>query len=241
MDDVMKTRQPELSDETVERAEQEAESKASLGMLAYERLREAIHEGRLRPGARLRIADLAKELRMSRTPLREALQRLESDGLVAHEPRSGMVIAQLDQQAVMEIYTLREHLEGSAAALAARHAHDQEIFALRELVNVEAQILDDPRKAVRQNRYFHQMLHNSAHNRFLIKAFQPLCMSMALLGKSTLLVPERAQESHAEHAQIVDALEARDAEAAEAIARRHFRNALRARLRMRIEDDSERE
>lgn len=237
----MKKRQSELSDEVTEWAEQEGESKASLGMLAYERLREAIHEGRLKPGARLRIADLAKELRMSRTPLREALQRLESDGLVAHEPRSGMVIAQLDQQAVMEIYTLREHLEGSAAALAARHAHDQEIFALREIVNAEEQILDDPRKIVRQNRHFHEMLHNSAHNRFLVKAFQPLCMSMALLGRSTLLAPERAKESHLEHRQIVEALEARDAEAAEAVARRHFRNALRARLRMRIEDERNRD
>ena len=95
----------------------------SLGEYAYERLRTHIREGALPPGTRVREAEVAGQLGISRTPVREALRRLEADGFLTFEPHRGMVVVQLDHQSVMELYAMREALEGTAAGLAAQHAH----------------------------------------------------------------------------------------------------------------------
>src|SRR3546814_4510444 len=102
------------------------EGTESRGEIAYVRLKESIQTGELKPGQRIREIEMADRLRMSRTPVREALRRLEADGLLTFAPYRGMVIAELDHQAVMELYQMREVLEGTAAGLAARHASEAE-------------------------------------------------------------------------------------------------------------------
>src|SRR5690606_4762822 len=89
---------------------------------AYACLREGIVEGRLEPGRRIREAELAAWLGISRTPLRYALSRLELDGLLEMLPRIGLVVSSLDEQAVIELYETREALEGVAAGFAAAAA-----------------------------------------------------------------------------------------------------------------------
>ena len=107
---------------------------ASSHVDAYERLLNAIDSGELAPGSRLLEAQLAERLGVSRTPVREALRRLEAQGLVTHEPHRGVVVAELDYDQLGELYAVREVLEGTAARLAARHASPEEVEVLREMV-----------------------------------------------------------------------------------------------------------
>lgn len=196
---------------------------------AYQALREAIQKGELTPGTRLREVELAERLGISRTPIREALSRLESEGLVANEP-AGLVVTKLDHSMMSELYVMREVLEGTAAALAARHASDVEIAVLREIADHDDELLDDPEKLAANNRFFHEMLYRCAHNRYLLKTLNTLHESLALLGPTTLAIPGRSQESALEHQELVSALERRDPVAAEQLIRRHIRAAYKARL-----------
>ena len=81
--------------------------------------------------------EIAAWLEMSRTPVRDAMRRLETDGLLVHEPHLGVVIATLDHRAVVELYAMREVLEGTAAGLAARHASEPDLAQLAELIAIE--------------------------------------------------------------------------------------------------------
>src|SRR5262249_59008431 len=94
----------------------------SLSESAYLSLRQAIHSGRFRPGDRIREAEIALWLGISRTPVRDALQRLEGDGLVTAAPRRGLVVTQIEPGQVAELYAVREVLEGLAGRLAAQPA-----------------------------------------------------------------------------------------------------------------------
>lgn len=205
---------------------------------AYQQLRAAIQAGQLAPGTRLREVELAESLGLSRTPVREALSRLESEGLVVNEPNRGMMVTQLDASMVSELYVMREVLEGTAAALAARHATDVELSLLRDIVERDLAIADDPVRLAANNRLFHETLHRCAHNRYLLKTLRSLHESMALLGRSTLAVPGRAQASYEEHASLVAALEQRDPAQAEQIMRRHIQQAYKVRLSLWIEEQA---
>lgn len=196
---------------------------------AYRQLLRSIENGTLEPGTRLREVDLAQQLDISRTPVREALRRLEAVGLVGSEPGSGLTVKRLDAQAIHELYVMREVLEGSAAALAARNASPLEIAMLRELADHGAALVGDPARLVENNRAFHQTLYRSAHNRYLLKTLSTLHVSLVLLGRTTLGDAPRAHSALNEHQMIIGALEKRDAHAAEAVTRAHIRAAYKAR------------
>lgn len=202
------------------------------GEHAYTQLVGAIQAGRLKSGARLREVELAAWLGSSRTPIREALHRLEAEGMIVRDPNRGMIIAEFDPGSISELYEIREAVEGTAAALAARHASDVEIAALRELVQLEREIGDDLVNVTQNNRMFHDTMYRSAHNRYLLKVSGPLKQAMILLGQTTLSVEGRSKTAVDEHQAIVDAIERHDATAAENAARAHLRAAYRARLRL---------
>lgn len=204
----------------------------SRGEAAYLQLKEAIQSGSLAPGTRVREVEIAERFGISRTPAREAIHRLESKGLISIVPHQGAVIASLDHQQTMELYDLREILEGSAAAFAARHASAAEIEELAELVASEPPLADDPDRLAELNRVFHAALYGAAHNRFLERALLGLRDSMALLGGTSLRVAGRYDSAHAEHEAIIEALNARDEARAESAARTHIRGAQRARLKL---------
>ena len=207
----------------------------SSGSGAYDLMLEAIEGGALPPGTRLREAELAERFHISRTPVREALKRLEAQGLVLHEPHHGAVVASLDYAQMTELYHMREVLEGTAAGLAATHATATEVEILREMVErdrdlIEGGLLAEPATLAVTNRAFHRQIRLSARNRFLNTGLETLRVSLALLAGTTLAVPRRGAESVEEHAAIIAAIEARDAAGAEAAARRHIRNAFRVRI-----------
>lgn len=152
-----------------------------LGRDAYERVKAAIREGTLPPGTRLTEAELVARLGISRTPIRQALTRLETEGLVSHEPRRGVVVSRPDHQQVIELYSIREVLEGTAARFAAQHASEAELEALTQLVAGEGRVLDRPAELSAINLRLHALLHRAAHNRYLLRALAQLTDNMALL------------------------------------------------------------
>jgi DNA-binding GntR family transcriptional regulator len=175
--------------------------------------------------------EIAEWLGMSRTPVREALRRLESEGMLALEPRAGLVVASISRQAMLELYAMREVLEGTAARFCARHASEFEILELEELVRREAQLDENYDALVRHNRLFHNAIHRGAHNRYLEKSLAAVNDSMCLLGPSQMLLPERAQAAASEHATLLKHIKQRDGDGAEAAARRHVRSAQQQRLK----------
>jgi len=116
---------------------------ASAPASAYEQIRARILNGDIRPGDRLREVELADDLGLSRTPVREAIRRLEQDGIVEHAAHKGAVVRSLDQSSITELYTIREVLEGTAARLAAQHANDAEIDALEAVLATQPPESDD--------------------------------------------------------------------------------------------------
>ncbi|HLT98154.1 MAG TPA: GntR family transcriptional regulator [Burkholderiaceae bacterium] len=210
----------------------------SRGDQAYSFIVEGIQSGRLAPGTRLREIELAELTGLSRTPIREALSRLQLEGLLTMDAARGLIVTELDHSMASELYAMREVLEGTAARLAARHASDVEIDFLRE-VNVRDAQLTTAEALAANNRLFHETLYRCAHNRYLVKTLNTLQESMMLLGRTTLAAPGRAETSRAEHAAIVEALARRDPDAAEQAARAHITAAYRIRLEQLFEKHAE--
>jgi DNA-binding GntR family transcriptional regulator len=200
----------------------------------YALLLRAIDGGEFPPGARLIETELAERLGVSRTPVRQALGRLEAQGIVARDARGGLSVAALDYDQLGELYEVREMAESLAARLAARHASPTEIGLLKELIETDRTHLGDPAALARGNKAFHLQLHRASHNRYLIQTLQNIGRASALVTGTTLTTPGRGPESIEEHAEIVDAIGARDEDRAEAAARRHVVNALRTRLRLEV-------
>ena len=197
----------------------------------YHRILAAIDGGDYPPGARLLEAELATRFGVSRTPVREAMRRLESQGVIQHEPRKGAVVASLDYDQLGELYAVREVMEGLAARLAAQHASRQEIALLLDMI-AEDECLTEPKAQAQANKRFHRQLHLSSHNPYLIETLGPIRRSLSLLGGTTFEAPGRMESSNAEHRLIIDAVAARDADAAEAAARQHIISAYEVRLRL---------
>lgn len=195
-------------------------------------LLDAIDRGDFAPGARLVESELAARYGVSRTPVREALSRLETQGVVARHPRGGAVVAALDYDQLGELYAVRAVTEGFAARMAARHAAPAEIALLQEMVATDRLHLDDAEALSKANRLFHRQLHRASHNRYLVQMLDAMRRSLALLSSTTLAWPGRGAQSVEEHTRIVAAIAARDEEGAEMAARLHIENALAARLRL---------
>lgn len=196
---------------------------------AYARIRDEISDGSLAPGTRITETEISERLNMSRTPVREAIYKLETEGLLTHVPRSGLVVTRLDHQMIMELYTLREALEGTAARLAAQHASEIEIETLSELIDKAGARLADAKDFARLSDKIHGLIYLAAHNRFLLRSLENIASTLSLLprlsGGADLLGEWQRQHHH-----IVTAIRNRDPDAAEAAARTHIRTARKLRL-----------
>lgn len=206
------------------------ESDAPSGRDAYERILTEIRDGTLSPGDRLTETDIAERYGLSRTPVREAMRQLESDGLIAHTPRAGSTIRQLDPSEVSELYDMRAVLESTAARLAARAASDVEIDELA-CIHETMVASSDTSQLYHLNQQFHRCLRDCARNRFLTRAAQSIDKTLLILGPSTLTESSRPTSANCEHEAILQAIRARDPQQAENAMRVHIESAHRARLR----------
>jgi DNA-binding GntR family transcriptional regulator len=203
----------------------------ALGEAVFRSLCEALQAGSYRAGDRLREEEVAQRLKVSRTPVREALGRLAARGFVEPAAGRGLIVRSLDISEVLELYAMREIMEGAAARLAAEHASATEIDALRDLEQSLVAATDSSEMA-RLNRAFHEAICRAARNRYLDNASRELQDWIALLGPTTFTVTGRPSTSHREHQAIIDAISARDGDRAEQLARAHIREALRCRLKL---------
>jgi len=201
---------------------------------AYLMVLDAIDVGDFRPGDRLVESELAERFGVSRTPIREALQRLETQGVVARDGRS-LVVASLDHDQLGELYVVRAELEALAARLAAQHAGPEEIRVLRDMVRKDREIVARPELLARSNRRFHRQIHLASHNRYLIQQLEAVHRAMALLATTSLAAEGRGAQALDEHGAIVAAIEARDGAAADAAIRAHISHAYETRLRLNAE------
>ena len=199
---------------------------------AYSLILEAIESGLFKPGDRLVESELAERFGVSRTPVREALQRLETQSMLTRDGRS-LIVASLDHNQLSELYAVRTELEGLAARLAARHATDEEARVLRAMVTEDHALLGgDPRLLSQANKRFHKQIHLASHNRFLIQQLDLVRRSMALMATTSFAAEGRDGPALIEHEVIVAAIEARDGEAAYQALKTHISKAYETRLRI---------
>jgi DNA-binding GntR family transcriptional regulator len=195
-------------------------------------LRDRIFAGELLPGDFLDEAALAQELRISRTPLREALKVLSAEGLVRHEPRRGCFVNKVTEQDLDEIFPVIALLEGRCAYEAALNANDADLQALEAL----HEKLSRHARTKRINEYYaanfliHEAIIALANNRWLAQVIGDLRKMVKLARLQQLHAPGRLEQSLSEHLAVFAALKARDAQGAEAAMRTHLtrqREALR--------------
>lgn len=198
---------------------------------AYTLILEAIDQGVYKPGDRLVEAELAERFGVSRTPVREALQRLETQSMLTRDGRS-LIVASLDHNQLAELYVVRTELEALAARLAAKHATPEEIKVLQDMVEADRALVGDPAALARANRRFHKQIHLASHNRYLVQQLDMVHRSMALLATTSLAAEGRGEAALAEHDAIVKAIAAGDGEAAQKALRAHISKAFETRLKL---------
>lgn len=194
---------------------------------ATEALREAILAGRLAAGARLRQTELAGQLHISRTPIREALGRLRHEGLVELLPRGGVRVAVLDLDEAVALYDLREVLDGLAARLAARQIEPGVVARLERALDRMARCLErrNPSQWFGAHVLFHEEIFRAAGNRRLQALLPVVGLSIRRFHPLLLRTERRLESALAEHRRIFAAIAAHDGEAAEREARTHIVNA----------------
>lgn len=201
---------------------------------AYELILDAIDRGFYKPGDALVESELATRFGMSRTPIREALQRLETQNLLHRNGRS-LRVARLDHNQLAELYVVRGALEGLAAQLAARHATPEEVAVLRDMVQADRSLVAQPEALSQANRRFHKQIHLASHNRFLVHQLDIVHRSMALLASTSLVAEGRGVAALDEHEAIVAAISEGDCAGAEMALRTHISAAFKTRLHLDAE------
>ncbi|MDB5508477.1 MAG: GntR family transcriptional regulator [Hyphomicrobiales bacterium] len=196
-------------------------------------LRHAVQTGALAPGARLIEKDLCQELNVSRTSLREALRELEVEGLIERSQR-GVAVAQITQAEALNIYSVREALEGLVAEQFAQRAEDSDIEALDRVVErlSLAYSLNDFSKIISEKDRFYEVLCLGAKNQVVLDLLTRLNSRINRLRSISRSDPERGVESLSEIQAIAKALRSRDPAAAKDASVAHVRQAARAAMRL---------
>jgi len=192
----------------------------------FNTLREAIIVGELKPGERLMEVQLAEKMGVSRTPVREAIRKLELEGLVNMIPRKGAHVADLSVKDIMDALEVRASLDGLATALAAERITDEE---LKELKRVQLQFVQYVEKGnlqglVKKDVEFHDIIYNSSRNEKLIQITNNLREQVQRFRVIYLKDYDSTREIIKEHTEIFDALEKRDRELAQKVAQKHIKN-----------------
>lgn len=192
-------------------------------------IRDAINNGVLKPGDRLMEIQLAEELGISRTPVREAIRKLEMEGFVVMIPRRGTYVTDISLKDVTEIYEIRISLDMLAASLAAERINDDELEEMdRQLLLTSKYNIDtEMEKIVACDSVFHDVLYRAARNERLVTIINNLRDQLTNMRGRTMAQPGRLAETLTEHRILLDAIASRDPEAAAAAARSHIENAER--------------
>jgi DNA-binding GntR family transcriptional regulator len=213
-----------------------AGQQASAGDNAYERLRDEIVSGTVGVGAPLLETAVATRYGTGRAPVREAILRLEGEGLVVRGPR-GPHVRTLSPTEVVEIYQARIALEAEAAAAAARHRSSLDLARLRH-VQEQARATTDPDEARALHGRWHAVLRQSCHNDTITGILERLALQLALHDTSDMARSANVESTDDEHEQVLEAITAGDEDTARSVLRRHLERTRDVRIAALVQTET---
>lgn len=205
--------------------------------LVCETIRQAIVDGVFSPGERLMEIQLADEMGVSRTPVREAIRKLELEGFVVMIPRRGTYVADISIKDINEVYEIRTSLEVLAAGLAAERISDEELETMQRLLVEIGQHIEDGNieKIVEIDTAFHDVLYKASRNKRLAGIINNLREQITVIRRRSMMYPGRLQNTMEEHRILVDSIAAHDVDRAQKAARLHMENAEHTLLKDMLE------
>ena len=193
----------------------------------YDIIKNMIILREIEPGKKINEEHIAKEIQVSRTPIREALCRLENEGIVKIIPRRGAFVSDLNETNVREILLIREVLEGLVVRLAVENMDSKTLEKLRKALEKVSIIPEEDRDLINYTRSevdFHALLLSASNNQMLKNMMEIVNAHLQIIRLRTVVIPERAQKTVKEHLQILNAIENEDADSAEQLMRKHVRS-----------------
>jgi DNA-binding GntR family transcriptional regulator len=195
--------------------------------IVFETLRGAIIDGTLKPGERLMEVQLAEDMGVSRTPVREAIRKLELEGLVLMIPRKGAYVSGISSKDIADVFEVRAALESLAAGLAAERITEQELEDLNRFmveVTINAEI-GDLEKVIKSDTDFHDQIYRASRNSRLVQIINNLRDRIQRFRSASLAHPGRIKETLEEHKKLLEAISERNISVARALAQEHIENA----------------
>ncbi len=201
-------------------------TKRNLKEEVYQRLKKGIINQEILPGMRLREEELAEKLGVSRTPIREAINRLHQEGMVVIIPRRGAYVARLTREEIIENLLIREVLEGLAARLAAENISASTLSEMHACITqfVDKDLMANIENYSQANVQFHKMIIAASKSKKLFSLIHNLFDQMDMVRLRTISIPGRAEKSLIEHLEIIDALEKGNGIRAEHLIRTHIQD-----------------
>ena len=198
----------------------------SLADQVFEHLETYILSGKYQKGESLTESKLSAELGVSRTPIREALRRLEQEHLIEEAPK-GVVVVGISEKDLEDIFTVRLKLEGPVAAMAALNYTDEQLAVIREALEFQEFYLNknDPDRIKSMDSRFHETIYKMSGSTVLYDVLEPLHKKILKYRKASVSNTSRAEASVAEHRAIYEALAARDSQKVERLVTEHLMNA----------------
>ncbi len=206
--------------------------------LIYESIRQAIFDGELKAGDRLVEKELADKMNVSRTPIREALRKLETEGLVKHLPRKGVVVKGFKRDDIIEIYSIRQALEALAITYTIENITEDEINQLKEIIEI-MEILtykEDTASLFNISQKFNDILIRSCRMPRLINLINTYQEYLERFRIVTMKKKERKLQALEEHKQILQAVIDKDVKKAKDLVEKHLKGALDAYLKTFVDD-----
>lgn len=209
--------------------------------IVFETLREAIINATLKPGERLMEIQMAEEMGVSRTPVREAIRKLELEGFVVMIPRKGAYVAGISMKDIADVFEIRAAMEGLAAGLAAERITEEEMESLeRILVKIGENVQNnDLEQLIEADTQFHEILFKASRNERLVQIVSNLREQIQRFRTASLSTPGRMKYALEEHKKIVEAVSERNVELAQALAREHIENAENSMLEVLDENQEQ--
>ncbi len=203
------------------------ESYKPLREIVLETLKEAIVNGKLKPGERLMEQQMAEELGVSRTPIREAIRKLELEGFVIMIPRKGAYVSDISLKDIAQVFEVRAAMESLAAGLAAQRITDEQIEQLeRKLAEVKkAANSSDLDLIIKVDTEFHEIIYNASRNDRLVQILNNLGEQIQRYRRASLAHPGRLKDTLEEHQKLVDAIAERNVDLAQKLALDHIESA----------------
>lgn len=194
--------------------------------IVFESIREAIIDGKLKPGERVMEVQLAEKLGVSRTPVREAIRKLELEGLLIMEPRKGAYVTDVSLKDLVDVLEVRSSLEGLAASLAATRASEEEIEVLKEKAAQFKECIEknDVQGMINKDTEFHEAILQAAKNKKLTSIIESLREQLQRFRVTYFTEYNMTTYLASEHQKVLDAIESRDPDKANEYAQQHIEN-----------------